>query len=305
MTRPAAGALDARVELRLGTLASRRRAARGRQRARRARRAQRRGQDLAAARGRRACSRSTPGASGSTASCSTTPPPACSCRPEDRPVVADVPGRPAVPPPRRARQRRVRAARARNAQGRRQRAGARAAWRGWVSKPSSTPSRTSSPAARPSASRSPARWPSSRGRCCSTSPSPRSMPEPASRCAASSAISSQPSTACGVLVTHDPLEALTLADRIVVIDGGRVVQVGSPDEVRRHPRSPYVAALLGVNLLAGPARGRRPVRARRRRRAPGRILRDRARDRRGRAQRGDRSSPPSPTAACATAGKRS
>jgi molybdate transport system ATP-binding protein len=54
-----------------------------------------------------------------------------------------------------------------------------------------------------------------------------------------------------VLVTHDPLEALTLADRIVVIDRGRIVQVGTPDEVRRHPRSSYVAALLGVNLLVG------------------------------------------------------
>jgi molybdate transport system ATP-binding protein len=54
-----------------------------------------------------------------------------------------------------------------------------------------------------------------------------------------------------VLVTHDPLEALTLADRIVVIEAGRVVQAGTPDEIRRHPRSPYVAALLGVNLLAG------------------------------------------------------
>jgi molybdate transport system ATP-binding protein len=54
-----------------------------------------------------------------------------------------------------------------------------------------------------------------------------------------------------LLVTHDPLEALTLADRIVVIDGGVIVQVGTPDEVRQHPRSPYVAALLGVNLLAG------------------------------------------------------
>jgi len=54
-----------------------------------------------------------------------------------------------------------------------------------------------------------------------------------------------------LLVTHDPLEALTLADRIVVIEAGRVVQEGTPDEVRRHPRSPYVAALLGVNLLAG------------------------------------------------------
>ena len=54
-----------------------------------------------------------------------------------------------------------------------------------------------------------------------------------------------------VLVTHDPLEALTLADRIVVIEAGRVVQEGTPDEIRRHPQSPYVAALLGVNLLAG------------------------------------------------------
>ena len=54
-----------------------------------------------------------------------------------------------------------------------------------------------------------------------------------------------------VLVTHDPLEALTLGDRIVVIEGGRVVQDGTPDDIRRHPGSHYVAALLGVNLLAG------------------------------------------------------
>ena len=54
-----------------------------------------------------------------------------------------------------------------------------------------------------------------------------------------------------LLVTHDPLEALTLADRIVVLEAGRVVQMGTPDEIRRHPRSAYVAALLGVNLLAG------------------------------------------------------
>jgi molybdate transport system ATP-binding protein len=54
-----------------------------------------------------------------------------------------------------------------------------------------------------------------------------------------------------LLVTHDPLEALTLADRIVVIEAGRVVQEGTPDEIRRRPRSQYVAALLGVNLLAG------------------------------------------------------
>jgi molybdate transport system ATP-binding protein len=54
-----------------------------------------------------------------------------------------------------------------------------------------------------------------------------------------------------VLVTHDPLEALTLADRVVVIEAGRVVQEGTADDIRRHPRSHYVASLLGVNLLAG------------------------------------------------------
>ena len=54
-----------------------------------------------------------------------------------------------------------------------------------------------------------------------------------------------------VLVTHDPLEALTLGDRIVVIDAGAIVQIGTADDIRRHPKSPYVAALLGVNLLAG------------------------------------------------------
>jgi molybdate transport system ATP-binding protein len=58
-----------------------------------------------------------------------------------------------------------------------------------------------------------------------------------------------------VLVTHDPLEALTLGDRIVVIDGGVVIQVGTADDIRRHPQSPYVAALLGVNLLAGQVDG--------------------------------------------------
>jgi len=58
-----------------------------------------------------------------------------------------------------------------------------------------------------------------------------------------------------VLVTHDPLEALTLGDRIVVIDGGAIIQVGTADDIRRHPQSPYVAALLGVNLLAGQLAG--------------------------------------------------
>ncbi|MFC4908100.1 ABC transporter ATP-binding protein [Actinomadura gamaensis] len=58
-----------------------------------------------------------------------------------------------------------------------------------------------------------------------------------------------------VLVTHDPLDALTLADRLVVVERGRLVQEGPPGEVARHPRTPYVARLVGLNLFQGRADG--------------------------------------------------
>jgi molybdate transport system ATP-binding protein len=58
-----------------------------------------------------------------------------------------------------------------------------------------------------------------------------------------------------LLVTHDPLEAIALADRLIVVEAGRVVQAGTPAEVTEHPRSPYVADLVGVNLLRGRASG--------------------------------------------------
>ena len=54
-----------------------------------------------------------------------------------------------------------------------------------------------------------------------------------------------------VLVTHDPLEAMVLADRLLVIEDGRLVQEGSPTQVARHPASPYVARLVGLNLWSG------------------------------------------------------
>ena len=60
-----------------------------------------------------------------------------------------------------------------------------------------------------------------------------------------------------ILVTHDPLEAATLADRLVVLEAGRVVQTGSPVEVSQHPRSAYVAELVGLNLFRGTATGDR------------------------------------------------
>lgn len=54
-----------------------------------------------------------------------------------------------------------------------------------------------------------------------------------------------------VLVTHDPVEAMTLANRIVVLEDGRMTQRGTPDELRRAPRTSFVADLVGVNLFAG------------------------------------------------------
>jgi molybdate transport system ATP-binding protein len=58
-----------------------------------------------------------------------------------------------------------------------------------------------------------------------------------------------------VVVTHDPLDAMVLADRLVVLEGGRVVQEGEPAEVARRPRTDYVARLVGLNLYRGHASG--------------------------------------------------
>jgi molybdate transport system ATP-binding protein len=54
-----------------------------------------------------------------------------------------------------------------------------------------------------------------------------------------------------LLVTHDPTDALSLADRIVVIEDGRIVQDGTRDDVLLRPRSDYVATFVGVNLYRG------------------------------------------------------
>jgi molybdate transport system ATP-binding protein len=56
-----------------------------------------------------------------------------------------------------------------------------------------------------------------------------------------------------LVVTHDPLEAMALADRLIVMEGGSLVQTGTPAEVTEHPRSQYVADLVGVNLIRGEA----------------------------------------------------
>ncbi|MFJ1747772.1 ABC transporter permease [Streptomyces sp. NPDC088116] len=54
-----------------------------------------------------------------------------------------------------------------------------------------------------------------------------------------------------LIVTHDPVEAVSLADRVLVLDGGRTLQDAPPTEVTRHPRSPWVARMLGRNAWTG------------------------------------------------------
>jgi iron(III) transport system ATP-binding protein len=60
-----------------------------------------------------------------------------------------------------------------------------------------------------------------------------------------------------VLVTHDQEEALSLADRVAVLDRGRVRQVGTPNEVYRKPADPFVARFVGdAGLIAAHSDGR-------------------------------------------------
>ncbi|MFE8912674.1 ABC transporter permease [Streptomyces globisporus] len=56
-----------------------------------------------------------------------------------------------------------------------------------------------------------------------------------------------------LIVTHDPVEAVSLADRVLVLEDGRALQDEPPAEVTRHPRSPWVARMLGRNAWPGTA----------------------------------------------------
>ena len=58
-----------------------------------------------------------------------------------------------------------------------------------------------------------------------------------------------------LMVTHDPVEAAALADRVLVLERGRATQTGSLAEITAHPRSRYVADLAGVNVWRGVAAG--------------------------------------------------
>jgi molybdate transport system ATP-binding protein len=63
-----------------------------------------------------------------------------------------------------------------------------------------------------------------------------------------------------LIVTHDPLEAMIMTDRLLVIERGRVVQQGPPAEVARRPTTQYIAQLVGLNLYPGRRAGATTVR---------------------------------------------
>ena len=52
-----------------------------------------------------------------------------------------------------------------------------------------------------------------------------------------------------LLVTHDAIDALTIADRVLVLDEGQVAQLGTPAEVSQRPRTEHVARLVGLNVV--------------------------------------------------------
>lgn len=56
-----------------------------------------------------------------------------------------------------------------------------------------------------------------------------------------------------VVITHDLLDAVLLSNRVIVLDGGRVVESGPTADVLRHPTSPFTARLAGLNLISGAA----------------------------------------------------
>jgi multiple sugar transport system ATP-binding protein len=57
-----------------------------------------------------------------------------------------------------------------------------------------------------------------------------------------------------VYVTHDQVEAMTLADRVVVMNGGKIEQIGTPNDLYHHPKTRFVAGFIGspaMNFIPG------------------------------------------------------
>ena len=175
---------------------------------------------------------------------------------ERRPDRRGLPGLPAVPAPHGAGERGVRPARARRAP----RRGARAAAQAWLARVGLDELRPAKPRALSGGQAQRVAL----ARALATDPRLLLLDEPLAaldagtradlRRALSRHLAAYEGTC--LVITHDPIEAMTLADQLVVLEAGRVVQTGTPEELSSHPRSGYVAELLGLNLYRGRAEDR-------------------------------------------------
>ena len=109
-----------------------------------------------------------------------------------------------------------------------------------------------SPADRRNGSPSPAHWPPNRRCCCSTNRCPRSTSPRHPRCADCCATSCAATRRTAVIVTHDLLDALAIADKVIVVraaDASSKAARSAP--VLTSPRSDFAARIAGVNLVSG------------------------------------------------------
>ena len=121
-------------------------------------------------------------------------------------------------------------------------------------------SRRSYPAVSVSASRWAAPSCAIRRCSCSTSRSPISTPSCALQMRAEIKALQQRLNTTTVYVTHDQIEAMTMADKIVVMQGGRVEQIGAPLDLYDRPANQFVAGFLGspaMNFISGTLRARK------------------------------------------------
>jgi ABC-type Fe3+/spermidine/putrescine transport system ATPase subunit len=100
-----------------------------------------------------------------------------------------------------------------------------------------------------------ARLPSTRRSCCWTSHCQSRRADLARRCATDQDAAAN-ARDHHRHVTHDRQEAMVMADRIVILDGGRTAQIGAPEEIYNRPNSPFVASFMGAGNVV-PLRVRR------------------------------------------------
>ena len=121
----------------------------------------------------------------------------------------------------------------------------------WTPSSSPTASRGSCPAVRLSGSRSRGRWRPTRCAVARRAADRARRRRGRGRSARCCAVWSRRSGCAVILITHDLLDVFTLADRVLVLESGKIAEIGPVAEVLAAPRSHFGARIAGVNLVNG------------------------------------------------------